>query len=211
MANLCLGESNESKDLKHAKELITVSFETQNCYFFTYPGDKIKLIAYFYKLCCSILGRVVDTGKVNNCKYDGNFGEMDSDFKDDLFKFIKLELKPDNLNTKKLYGRNITGSEFLNYIESVIEHYQLYKTFNDDLNNYEFKIKNDPHEINNTTEMSLSAQNEDQILNHNHSRSFLVNDFEHIRIKKPTEHRKTTSHVNSCKVERKLSLFKNNN
>jgi len=128
----------------------------------------------FYKLIFLILGRVVDTGKVNNCKYDGNFGEMDSDFKDDLFKFIRLELKLDNLNTKKLFGRNITASEFLNYIESQIEHYQLNKTFNDDLNNEELKRKIDHPEIGITTKMSLSTQNDGENLGNEHSRSFFV-------------------------------------
>lgn len=47
MENICLGGSNECKDLKHAKELIVDSFEIQNCHLLTYPGDKVKLIAYF--------------------------------------------------------------------------------------------------------------------------------------------------------------------
>lgn len=128
----------------------------------------------FYKLSFLILGRVVDTGKVYNCKYDGNFGEMDDDFKDDLFKFIKLELKLDNLNTKKLFGRNITASEFLNYIESQIEHYQLYKTFNDELNNEELKRKIEHPEIYITTQMSLNVQNDGENLGNKHSRSFFV-------------------------------------
>ena len=49
-------------------------------------------------------------------KYDGNWGDMDEDFKIELFNLIEYLLKPDKLILKKINGKDLQGSEFLEYI-----------------------------------------------------------------------------------------------
>ena len=57
-------------------------------------------------------------------KYDGNWGDMDEDFKIELFNLIEYLLKPDKLILKKINGKDLTSSEFLAYIDQYFKLFQ---------------------------------------------------------------------------------------
>jgi len=50
---------------------------------------------------------------------------MDEDFKDELFSLIEHLLKPERLVLKKINGKNLKGSEFLEY---VLEYFKLFQS-----------------------------------------------------------------------------------
>ena len=61
----------------------------------------------------------------NAKKYNGNWGEMDEDFKDELFSLIEHLLKPERLVLKKINGKDLKGSEFLAY---VLQYFKLFQS-----------------------------------------------------------------------------------
>ena len=52
---------------------------------------------------------------------------MEEDFRDELFKFIKELLKPENLTKKRINGKYINASEYLNHIK---HYFQIFQTDN---------------------------------------------------------------------------------
>ncbi|XP_070508821.1 atlastin-like [Chironomus tepperi] len=101
--------SDQNEELKSVRQFIHSSFEELSCALLPYPGD-------------AVFG---SKKKKNTKKYNGNWGEMDEDFKDELFNLIEHLLKPDRLVLKKINGNDLTGSEFLEY---VLQYFKLFQS-----------------------------------------------------------------------------------
>ena len=57
-------------------------------------------------------------------KYDGNWGEMDEDFKEELVNLIEEFLKPEKLIVKKINGNELNGTQFLEYVNQYFKLFQ---------------------------------------------------------------------------------------
>lgn len=64
-------------------------------------------------------------GKKKEKVYDGNWGDMDEDFRDELKSIITNIFVPSNLTTKAINGKSITCTEYEAYIKSYIKLFQL--------------------------------------------------------------------------------------
>ena len=62
---------------------------------------------------------------INNQSYDGRWGSLDEEFKEQIKPLIESILAPKNLVKKKIFGKEITAKELLNYVISI------FKGFND--------------------------------------------------------------------------------
>ncbi|CAG9812153.1 unnamed protein product [Chironomus riparius] len=102
--------SDQNKELKSVREFIHSSFDKIGCSLLPYPGD-------------SVFGNKKKSKNAN--KYNGNWGEMDEDFKDELFSLIEYLLKPERLVLKKINGKDLKGSEFLKY---VLQYFKLFQS-----------------------------------------------------------------------------------
>lgn len=70
-------------------------------------------------------GRSVTGGKKMSKAYDGNWGEMDEDFKEELVNAVEYLLKKENLVIKNLYGTTLNGKEYFEYVEKFFKMFQL--------------------------------------------------------------------------------------
>ena len=57
-------------------------------------------------------------------KYDGNHGEMEKEFKNELMKLIEHLLSPKNLVIKKINQKNLTSSEYFEYVKRYLTTFQ---------------------------------------------------------------------------------------
>jgi len=71
-----------------------------------------------------ILGKAVTGSKKNSKKFDGNWGAMDEDFKEELVKLIEELLRPEKLIVKKINGTQLNGNEFLEYVNQYFKLFQ---------------------------------------------------------------------------------------
>lgn len=66
-----------------------------------------------------------NTKRNHTKKYDGNWSEMDEDFRVELFNLIEHLLKPERLVIKKINENNLKGSE---YLEFVLQYFKLFQS-----------------------------------------------------------------------------------
>lgn len=75
-----------------------------------------------------LLGNIVSGARrANFVEYKGNWGEMDEEFKSELFIFITESLNPKNLAVKKIDSCSVTGHEYLFYIT---KYFDIFKSDN---------------------------------------------------------------------------------
>lgn len=89
-------KSNQKPELKSVRQFISKSFEQLDCCLMPYPGKHVA----------------------RNKNFDGRWKLMDEEFKDELVIIIEKLLKPDNLVIKKINGKDLTGVELKEYIQS---------------------------------------------------------------------------------------------
>ncbi|XP_070508817.1 atlastin-2-like isoform X2 [Chironomus tepperi] len=104
-------KDGQKEELKSVRQFIHNSFDKLSCALFPHPGKAV-----------SAGGTKIDS---QTKKYDGNWGEMDEDFKIELFNLIEHLLKPDRLVLKKINGKDLKGSEFLEY---VLQYFKLFQS-----------------------------------------------------------------------------------
>ena len=63
-------------------------------------------------------------GKIKNQKYEGNWSNMDDDFKDELKKVIEFLLNSKNLVPRKVNGVSLTATEYFKYVQKCIALFQ---------------------------------------------------------------------------------------
>lgn len=59
-----------------------------------------------------------------NDTYNGNWGDMDEEFKEELIRLIPHILAPENLVVKKINNKDLNSSEMKEYIESYFTLFQ---------------------------------------------------------------------------------------
>jgi len=76
-----------------------------------------------------LIGKIVAGGGRRNDKqdkkYDGNWDGMDEDFRIELFNLIDYLLKPERLVLKKINGKDLKGTEYLEY---VLQYFKLFQS-----------------------------------------------------------------------------------
>ena len=89
-------KSNQKPELKSVRQFISSSFDQLDCCLLPHPGKHVA----------------------RTKSYDGNWKQMDEEFKDELKLIIEKLLGPDNLVLKKINGKDLKGQELKEYIES---------------------------------------------------------------------------------------------
>ncbi|XP_070497542.1 atlastin-2-like [Chironomus tepperi] len=102
-------KNDQKPELRSVRKFIHNSFENISCALLPHPGSTVA------------------GGKRQSRKYDGNWREMDEEFKEEIEKLIDHLLKPDNLVPKRINGKDVKSSEFLAYID------QYFKLFSSNL------------------------------------------------------------------------------
>ncbi|CAG9812157.1 unnamed protein product [Chironomus riparius] len=102
-------KSGQKEELKSVRQFIHSSFEEISCALLPHPGKSV-----------AGGGRNIQQNK----KYDGNWGAMDEDFKIELFNLIENLLKTERLVMKKINGKDLKGSEFLEYVQQYFKLFQ---------------------------------------------------------------------------------------
>ncbi len=95
-------QKNANSDVR---KYIKNSFDSLRCALLPYPGKK------------------VDDGRYKD-SYNGNWKDMDEDFREELVNLIENLFSPSNLIVKKINGVEITAGKFKNFIKSYVELFQ---------------------------------------------------------------------------------------
>ena len=95
-------ENNQKSELKTVRQFINASFEQIDCCLLPHPGKDVA----------------------RNSKYDGNWGAMDEEFKEELVLLIPKLLAPENLVFKKINSKDLNGFEMKEFIESYFTLFQ---------------------------------------------------------------------------------------
>ncbi|KAL7015183.1 hypothetical protein ACKWTF_016327 [Chironomus riparius] len=99
---------NEQKpELQSVRKFIQSSFEEIDCALLPHPGN------------------IVTGGSRKRIKYNGSWGGMSEDFKDELFAVIETLLKPDDLIIKKINDKDLKGFE---YLEFMLQYFQIFQS-----------------------------------------------------------------------------------
>lgn len=95
-------EQQQKPELKSVRQYISASFEELACSLLPYPGNKVA----------------------RNKTYNGNWKEMEEDFRDELKLLIEDLAAPDNLVIKTINGKELNGAEMKQLIESYLTLFQ---------------------------------------------------------------------------------------
>ncbi|KAG5668473.1 hypothetical protein PVAND_016412 [Polypedilum vanderplanki] len=97
---------NQKEELRSVRQFIQSSFEELSCSLLPHPGS------------------VIAGGKRLKVPYNGSWGKMDDDFKEELEKLIQHLLEPDRLVIKKINNKDLKGVEFKEYIDQYFKLFQ---------------------------------------------------------------------------------------
>lgn len=89
------GKSEQSKEFESIRNFLIESCEEIQCFLLPHPGKNVA-------------------GKKN---FNGNWAQLDEDFREELKKTIETLLDPENIIPKKMSGRELKVDEFLPYLK----------------------------------------------------------------------------------------------
>ena len=95
-------ENSQTSELKSVRQFINASFEQIDCCLMPHPGRAVA----------------------RNKSYNGNWGKMDEEFKEELVILIPNILAPENLVVKKINSKDLNCFEMKEYIESYFTLFQ---------------------------------------------------------------------------------------
>jgi Guanylate-binding protein, N-terminal domain len=87
-------KDDQHPDLQPVRKYIKNTFDSVNCFLLPHPGYKI----------------------VTNNQYNGNWGELNEDFKDNLEDLVQAIFAPKHLKKKRFMGKEVTVKEFKGYM-----------------------------------------------------------------------------------------------
>lgn len=92
-------KDGQKDDLKSVREFVSSSFENICCFLMPYPGKAVA----------------------RDSSYDGRWSKMDDEFLSELKLLIPTLLAPANLKIKKINDKNLSASEWNEYVQSYFE------------------------------------------------------------------------------------------
>ena len=95
-------ENNQKPELKSVRQFVNASFEQIVCCLMPHPGKNVA----------------------RDSKYDGSWGKIDEEFKQELVILIPKILAPENIVLKKINNKDLNCFEMKEYIESYFTLFQ---------------------------------------------------------------------------------------